>query len=65
MKTPKGLWIDRRKTVIVTMKDNGDNVKEIICHAEKQLGRIAGVRLTTPYEAQHVPAGRFAGENGY
>jgi hypothetical protein len=56
MKTTKGLWIDHRKAVIVTVTDNGEDVKEIISRVEKQPGRIDGVRSTTPYEAQLVPA---------
>ena len=56
MKTTKGLWIDHRKAVIVTVTDKGEDVKEIISHVEKQPGRIDGVRSTTPYEAQLVAA---------
>jgi len=56
MKTTKGLWIDRRKAVIVTVTDKGEDVKEIISHVEKQPGRFDGARSTTPYEAQLVPA---------
>jgi hypothetical protein len=56
MKITKGLWIDHRKAVIVTVTDKGEDVKEIISHVEKQPGRFDGVRSTTPYEAQLVPA---------
>jgi hypothetical protein len=56
MKTTKGLWIDHRKAVIVTVTDKGEDVKEIISHVEKQPGRFNGVRSTTPHEAQLVPA---------
>ena len=56
MKTTKGLWIDHRKAIIVTVTDKGEDVKEIISHVEKQPGRFDGVRSTTPYEAQLVPA---------
>lgn len=56
MKTTKGLWIDHRKAVIVTVTDKGEDVKEIISHVEKQAGRFDGVRSTTPYEAQLVAA---------
>jgi hypothetical protein len=56
MKTTKGLWIDHRKAVIVTVKDKGEEVKEILSHVEKQLGRFEGARSTTSYEAQLVPA---------
>ena len=56
MKTTKGLWIDHRKAVIVTVTDKGEEVKEIPSQVEKQLGRFEGARSTTPYEAQQVPA---------
>jgi hypothetical protein len=56
MKTMKGLWIDRRKAIIVSVTDKGEEVKEIISHVEKQLGRFDGIRSTTSYPAQLVPA---------
>jgi hypothetical protein len=56
MKATKGLWIDHRKAVIVAVTDKGEDVKEILSHVEKQLGRFEGARSTTPYEAQLVPA---------
>jgi stalled ribosome rescue protein Dom34 len=51
-----GLWIDHRKAVIVAVTDKGEEVKEIISHVEKQLGRFEGARSTTSYPAQLVPA---------
>ena len=56
MRTTKGLWIDHRKAVIVTVTDKGEEVKEILSHVEKQPGRLEGVRSTTYYPAQLVPA---------
>jgi len=56
MRTAKGLWIDHRKAVIVTVTDKGEEVREILSQVEKQLGRFEGVRSTTPYPAQLVPA---------
>ncbi|MCK9419975.1 MAG: hypothetical protein M0R70_11415 [Nitrospirae bacterium] len=56
MKTTKGLWIDRRKAVIVSVTDNKEEIKEILSHVEKQPGRFEGVRSTTSYPAQLVPA---------
>jgi stalled ribosome rescue protein Dom34 len=56
MKTATGLWIDHRKAVIVTVTGKEEEVKEILSHVEKQLGRIEGTRATTSYEAQLVPA---------
>ena len=56
MKTTAGLWIDHRKAVIAIVSADGEETLEIDSHVEKQPGRLAGVRSTTPYEAQQVPA---------
>ena len=56
MKTTAGLWIDHRKAVIVLISDAGEKVLEIQSNVEKQPGRFAGVRSTTPFESQQVPA---------
>jgi len=56
MKRTKGLWIDHRKAVVVTVTDNGEDVQEILSHVERQPGRLEGVRSTTRYPAQLVPA---------
>jgi hypothetical protein len=56
MKTTLGLWIDHRKAVIVTVSDKGEKTRIIESKVEKQLGRFAGVRSTTSFEAQMVPA---------
>jgi hypothetical protein len=67
MKTTAGLWIDHRKAVIVVVSDKGEETRVIESNVEKQPGRFAGIRSTTPYEAQMVPADdsrerRFMGE---
>ncbi|MFH0782258.1 MAG: hypothetical protein V2B20_09955 [Pseudomonadota bacterium] len=51
-----GLWIDRRKAVIVIISGNLEETLEIKSHVDKQPGRFEGSRSTTPYEAQMVPA---------
>ena len=56
MKTTVGLWIDHRKSVIVVVSENGEETTVIESHVEKQPGRSAGLRSTTPYEAQKVQA---------
>jgi hypothetical protein len=56
MKTVAGLWIDRKNAVIVVATDKGDEIKVIVSNVDKQLGRSQGVRSTTSYEAQLVPA---------
>ena len=56
MKTTVGLWIDHRKAIIVAATDQGEETKLIISKVEKQPGRFAGIRSTTPYESQQVRA---------
>lgn len=56
MKKVAGLWIDRKKAVIVVVTDKGDEIKVIVSNVDKQLGRSVGVRSTTSYEPQLVPA---------
>jgi hypothetical protein len=56
MKKFVGLWIDHRKAVIAAVSDRGEETKVIESNVEKQPGRHAGVRSTTPYESQKVPA---------
>jgi len=56
MKTTVGLWIDHRKAVIAIVSENGEETKEIRSNVEKQPGRFAGVRSTTPFEPQQVSA---------
>lgn len=56
MKTTAGLWIDRRKAVIAIVSAEGEETMEIRSNVEKQPGRFAGARSTTPYESQLVQA---------
>jgi hypothetical protein len=56
MKTNMGLWIDHRKAVIVAVSSKGEKTSVIESRAERQPGRFDGVRSTTPYESQKVPA---------
>ena len=56
MKTTVGLWIDHRKAIIVAVTNKEEETKLIISKVEKQPGRFAGVRSTTPYESQQVRA---------
>ena len=56
MGTKVGLWIDHRKALIVAVSDKGEEISLIISKVEKQLGRSGGMRSTTPYESQLVPA---------
>ena len=56
MKTTAGLWIDHRKAVIAIVTAEGEEILEIRSNVEKQPGRFAGVRSTTPYESKLVKA---------
>jgi len=56
MKTIVGVWLDHRKAVIAVVSDKGEETKVIESNVEKHSGRVAGVRSTTPYESQKVPA---------
>ena len=56
MKTALGLWIDRRKAVIAVVVNKKVEKKLITSNVEKQLGRFDGIRSTTSYESQLVPA---------
>ena len=56
MKTTAGLWIDHRKAVIAVLSEEGEETLEIQSNVEKQPGRLAGVRSTTPYESQKLQA---------
>ena len=55
-KPTAGLWIDHRKAVIAIVSAKGEETLEIRSNVEKQPGRFAGVRSTTPYEPQQVQA---------
>jgi len=56
MKTKVGLWIDHRKAFIVAISDKGEEERLVISRLEKQLGRPGGVRSSTSFESQLVPA---------
>jgi len=56
MNTTAGLWIDHRKAVIALLSKDGEETLEIQSNVEKQPGRLAGVRSTTPYESQKLQA---------
>ncbi len=51
-----GLWIDRRKALIVFVTATGATTTLILSHIDKQPGRVKGLRSTARYEPQLVPA---------
>jgi hypothetical protein len=56
MRTKVGLWIDQREALIVAVTDKGEEIRLIISKVEKQPGRSGGIRSTTSYESELVPA---------
>jgi hypothetical protein len=57
IKSAAGLWLDHRKAVIAIVSAEGkETLLEIQSNVEKQPGRFAGIRSTTPYESQQVRA---------
>ena len=56
MKTTVGVWIDRRKAVVVAATDDGEEMGLTISRVEKQLRRSGDSPLKGPYEALQVPA---------
>ena len=56
METKVGVWIDRRKAVVVTVTKEGEEMTLIISKVEEQLRRAGDSPLRGPYEAQRVPA---------
>ena len=56
MRTQAGVWIDRRKAVIVTVTEDGEDIGLIISKVEEQLRRAGYSPLKRCYEAHRVPA---------
>ena len=56
MKTAKGLWIDHRKAIVVTVSDKGEKTVQVLSNVEKQLGRFNGKHSTSSFESGHVRA---------
>lgn len=56
MKTKAGLWVDRRQAIVVLLTDTGEEIKEIMSNAEKQLRRTGSTPLQGNFDPQHVPA---------
>ncbi len=56
MKNKAGLWIDHERAAIVMMTPRGEEMLRIQSRVETQPSRSAGIRSTTHYESQKVPA---------
>ncbi len=57
MKSKVGLWIDHKKTVIVFLTGEKQEIKLIESHVEKHGRRAVGVRIGGPFESQSLAAG--------
>ena len=56
MNTNVGMWIDRRKAIIVTVTDKGENTRLIRSRAERQLHHSGSSPLEEAYDKAQVPA---------
>ena len=56
MNTNVGLWIDRRKAIVVTITGKGENTRLIRSRAERQLHHSGGLPLEGAYDQAQVPA---------
>jgi len=55
MRTKVGVWIDRRKAIVVAVTDKGEEIGLVISKVEKQLRRSGDSPLKGPYESRQVP----------
>jgi len=58
MKTNVGLWIDHRKTVIVSLKDKVEKTRRVISNMEKHVRYSGGARAASTEDQRDK---RFAG----
>lgn len=56
MNTQVGLWIDHRKTTIISMTEQGEETSEILSNVENQLWRSGDSPVKATYESFQVPA---------
>ena len=56
MRTKVGLWIDHRKAIVVTVTDEGEEMRLIVSTVQKQLRPSGDSPLNGTYEQQQVPA---------
>lgn len=56
MKTVAGLWVDHRQAVIVLLSETGEEIKQIMSDAEKQLRRTGSTPLQGNFDPHHVPS---------
>src|SRR5690242_16345798 len=57
MHTIAGLWMDHRQAVIVTISDQGQEIKRITSSIEKQLRRSGRSRARPTYKSRGAAAG--------
>lgn len=57
MKTPIGIWIDHRRAVVVGTAGAGEDILEILSHADRQPARADGAVSPNGHASQGTPAG--------
>jgi hypothetical protein len=55
MGTKMGLWIDHKKTVIVSISGKGEEIKHVISKVEKQTRRSGDAPLKGSFDSYQVP----------
>ena len=55
MSSKVGVWLDHRKSVIVTLNSNGEHITHIVSRVEKHLERGGDSPLKGSYEPLQVP----------
>jgi len=56
MKTNVGLWIDRKRAIIVAVTEQGENTRLILSKAERPLRRFGDSPLEGAYDKTQAPA---------
>lgn len=56
MKTQKGVWIDHRKAIVVTITTDGEEMALVISNVEKQLRRTGDSPMKGDFETRRVPS---------
>jgi len=55
MGTKVGLWVDHKKTIIVSITDKGEEIGHVISKVEKQPRRAGDSPLKGSFDSYHMP----------
>ena len=58
MKKETGLWIDRRKAIIVTLSDGTEDIRIVESNVDRRVRRAGGSRSRSPFGPQEIMAER-------